>query len=313
MGAPVFIVNTTQSPNYPGEVNEREFRSIWNQAWFSSLRSASGLFRYARRTADRTLLEKANLTKELALSFPMKDGFFYGLIGTDMCEVEMDGKKCNRSKGWDHYFWGNSNRNPFTWDARQSPFHILDMSWTALLMLRWYEELEKDARLLAYAETYARALLGVQYENGYFPGWLDLEKLQPMEYLNDSPETSLSVTFLLKLYEMTGKEKYKIAALKGIEAVKEAITEGRWEDFETYWSCCRIGTPQWVGKKVTRNTLKAAASEASNAGFIIHTPVEAVDACIVKLPCESNVVGSLFQLLYLAFTCFYFRFLALCL
>lgn len=92
MGAPVFIVNTTQSPNYPGEVNEREFRSIWNQAWFSSLRSASGLFRYARRTADRTLLEKANLTKELALSFPMKDGFFYGLIGTDMCEVEMDGK-----------------------------------------------------------------------------------------------------------------------------------------------------------------------------------------------------------------------------
>lgn len=255
VGAPVFIVNTTQSPNYPGEVNEREFRSIWNQAWFSSLRSASGLFRYARRTADRTLLEKANLTKELALSFPMKDGFFYGLIGTDMCEVEMDGKKCNRSKGWDHYFWGNSNRNPFTWDARQSPFHILDMSWTALLMLRWYEELEKDARLLAYAETYARALLGVQYENGYFPGWLDLEKLQPMEYLNDSPETSLSVTFLLKLYEMTGKEKYKIAALKGIEAVKEAITEGRWEDFETYWSCCRIGTPQWVGKKVTRNNM----------------------------------------------------------
>ena len=255
VGAPVFIVNTTQSPNYPGEVNEREFRSIWNQAWFSSLRSASGLFRYARRTADRTLLEKANLTKELALSFPMKDGFFYGLIGTDMCEVEMDGKKCNRSKGWDHYFWGNSNRNPFTWDARQSPFHILDMSWTALLMLRWYEELEKDARLLAYAETYARALLGVQYENGYFPGWLDLEKLQPMEYLNDSPQTSLSVTFLLKLYEMTGKEKYKIAALKGIEAVKEAITEGRWEDFETYWSCCRIGTPQWVGKKVTRNNM----------------------------------------------------------
>lgn len=255
VGAPVFIVNTTQSPNYPGEVNEREFRSIWNQAWFSSLRSASGLFRYARRTADRMMLEKANLTKELALSFPMKDGFFYGLIGTNMCEVEMDGKKCNRSKGWDHYFGGNSNRNPFTWDARQSPFHILDMSWTALLMLRWYEELEKDERLLAYAETYARALLGVQYENGYFPGWLDLEKLQPMEYLNDSPETSLSVTFLLKLYEMTGKEKYKIAALKGIEAVKEAITEGRWEDFETYWSCCRIGTPQWIGKKVTRNNM----------------------------------------------------------
>lgn len=255
VGAPVFIVNTTQSPNYPGEVNEREFRSIWNQAWFSSLRSASGLFRYARRTADKTLLEKANLTKELALSFPMKDGFFYGLVGTDMCEVEIDGKKYNRSKGWDHCFWGNSNRNPFTWDAKQSPFHILDMSWTALLMLRWHEELEKDERLLTYAETYARALLGVQYENGYFPGWLDVETLKPTEFLNDSPESSMSVTFLLKLYEITGKEEYKEAALKGMNAVKSVISEGRWEDFETYWSCCRIGTPDYIGKKVARNNM----------------------------------------------------------
>lgn len=255
VGAPVFIVNTTQSPNYPGEVNEREFRSIWNQAWFSSLRSASGLFRYARRRSDELLMAKANLTKELALSFPMKEGFFYGLIGTDMYELELDGKKYNRSKGWDNYFWGNSNRNPYTWDAKQSPFHILDMSWTALLMLRWYEELEKDARLLTYAETYGKALLKVQYDNGYFPGWLDLDTLKPTEYLNDSPESSMSVTFLLKLYEITGKEEYMSAALKGMDAVKGVISEGRWEDFETYWSCCRIGTPDFVGKKIPRNNM----------------------------------------------------------
>ena len=87
VGAPVFIVNVTQSPNYPGEINEREFRSIWNQAWFSSLRSASGLYRYARRTGNRELLAKANLTKELALSFPQRNGFFYGLIGTEMHEA----------------------------------------------------------------------------------------------------------------------------------------------------------------------------------------------------------------------------------
>src|SRR5690606_3430991 len=84
VGAPTFIVNVTQRPNYPGEVDEREFRSVWNQVWFSSLRSASGLYRYARRTGDKALLEKANLTKELALSYPKKEGFFYGLIGTDM-------------------------------------------------------------------------------------------------------------------------------------------------------------------------------------------------------------------------------------
>ena len=256
VGAPTFIVNVTQSPNYPGEVNEREFRSVWNQAWFSSLRSASGLYRYARRTNNKELLKKANLTKDLALSFPKKGGFFYGLIGTEMHQVEIDNKKYNRSKGWDYIYWGNSNRNPYTIDPKESPFHILDMSWTSLLMLRWYDELEKDNRLLRYAEDYAQSLIKIQYQNGFFPGWLDLETLEPKEHLNNSPETSMSVTFLLKLYEITGKMEYKQAALKGIDAViREVIPTGRWEDFETYWSCSRYGSTDLVGKKVTRNNM----------------------------------------------------------
>jgi len=258
VGAPTFIVNTTQSPNYPGKTNEREFRSIWNQAWFSSLRSASGLYRFAKRTGDSELLDKANLTKELALSYPKKKGFFYGLIGTEMEEtIEGEGdKKSVRSKGWEHYYWGNSNRNPYTWDARKSPFHLLDMSWTALLMLRWYDELEKDPRLLTYAEDYAKSLLEVQSADGFFPGWLDVETLKPLAHLNDSPESALSVTFLLTLYRMTQKEEYKVAALRAMQAImKEIIPNGRWEDFETYWSCSRVGAEDWVGKKVLRNDM----------------------------------------------------------
>ncbi|WP_352423350.1 hypothetical protein [Proteiniphilum sp.] len=256
VGAPVFIVNYTQSPNYPGEVNEREFRSVWNQAWFSSLRSAGGLYRYAKRTGNTDLMEKALLTKELALSFPQVEGFFYGLIGTEMHEVEIDGKKYNRSKGWDTHYWGNSNRNPYTWNAAESPFHILDMSWTALLMLRWYDELEKDERLLRYAEQYAGSLLGIQSESGFFPGWLDLHTLQPMAHLNESPETSMSATFLLKLYELTGKQEYKEVGLKAIDAIiRDVIPSGRWEDFETYWSCSRYGSDYLVGKKVARNDM----------------------------------------------------------
>ncbi|WP_129594461.1 glycoside hydrolase family protein [Seramator thermalis] len=256
VGAPVFIVNVTQSPNYPGEVNEREFRSVWNQAWFSSLRSAGGLFRYARRTGNSALMEKAQLTKELALSFPQKNGFFYGLIGTEMEEVEIEGRKYHRSKGWDTHYWGNSNRNPYTWNPRESPFHILDMSWTALLMLRWYDELEKDERLLRYAEQYARSLLNIQSENGFFPVWLDLHTQKPMDHLNESPETAMSVTFLLKLYELTSKQEYKKAALKAMDAViHNIIPVGRWEDFETYWSCSRYGSDHLVGKKVGRNNI----------------------------------------------------------
>ncbi len=256
VGAPAFIVNVTQSPNYPGEVNEREFRSVWNQAWFSSLRSASGLYRFARRTRNEELREKALLTKELALSFPKKGGFFYGLIGTEMETIEKNGKKFNRSKGWEHYFWGNSNRNPYTTDPEKSPFHVLDMSWTAYQMLRWYDELEKDSRLLEYARGYANALVEVQFANGFFPGWLDLKTLQPLAYLNESPETAMSVTFLLKLYQITNNVHYKEAALKAMDAVaKEIIHTGRWEDFETYWSCSRMGSEDWVGRKVQRNNM----------------------------------------------------------
>lgn len=256
VGAPTFIVNVTQSPNYEGEINEREFRSIWNQAWFSSLRSASGLYRYALRTENDSLLQKALLTKELALSFPKKKGFFYGLVATDMHNVEVNNEEYNRSKGWDAYFWGNSNRNPYTADPRESPFHILDMSWTAHLMLQWYDDLEKDIRLLKYAEGYAQSLLEVQFENGFFPGWLDLNTLKPMQHLNRSSESALSSSFLFGLYRLTDKDVYKKAALRAIDAViHEVIEEGKWEDFETYWSCSRIGSQDWVGKKTQRNNM----------------------------------------------------------
>jgi rhamnogalacturonyl hydrolase YesR len=256
VGAPTFIVNVTQSPNFPAEVNEREFRSIWNQAWFSSLRSAQGLYRYARRMNDQQLLEYALKTKELALSFPQKKGFFPGLIATEMEQIEVDGKKINRSKGWDTSYFGNSNRNPYSWDARKAPLHILDMSFTAYLMLTWYDELEKDERLLDYARTYGDALIKVQDDQGFFPGWLSADSLKPLKVLNKSPETSMSVTFLVTLYKLTNDEKYLQSALKAMHAVMDNIIPvGRWEDFETYWSCSRYGADYLINKKVERNNV----------------------------------------------------------
>jgi len=264
VGAPVFIVNQTQSPNYPGEVNERAFRSIWNQAWFSSLRSASGLFRYARRTSNDQLKKRAQLTKELALVAPMNNGFFDTVIATEMEDVKIDGKAYNRSKGWQTAYWGNSNRNPVNrppdvpriGDVGIAPYHILDMSWTALQMLRWYEELEQDERLLAYARTYADSLLPLQDDKGFFPAWLNKENLQPLGILDQSPETSMSVTFLLKLAELTGQERYRTAALNALDAVcRDIVPVGRWEDFETYWSSSSYGSGDLIGKKIIRNNM----------------------------------------------------------
>jgi rhamnogalacturonyl hydrolase YesR len=123
-------------------------------------------------------------------------------------------------------------------------------------MLRWFEELEKDDRLLDYATHYAESLLKLQDEKGFFPGWLDTKTLEPLGVLDESPETSMSITFLLRLYQWRGDEKYKKAALKAMDAViNEIIPGGRWEDFETYWSCCTYGRENLVGKKVPRNNM----------------------------------------------------------
>lgn len=261
VGAPAFIVNATQSPNYPGVSYEREFRSIWNQAWFSSLRSASGLYRYAKRTGNDELLRKALMTKELALSFPQKQGLFHGLIGTEMEEFEIDGKAHYKSLGWGTHYFGNSNRFPRTeayptGNPAKAPFHILDMSWTAYLMLTWYEELEQDKRLIHYATTYAESLLKLQDADGFFPGWLNTETLQALGILDQSSESSMSVTFLLKLYQLTQNTKYRDAAFKCMDGIiKDIIPVGKWEDFETYWSCSRYGNKDLVNKKVLRNDM----------------------------------------------------------
>jgi len=256
VGAPVFIVNVTQSPNYPGLVDERETRSIWNQAWFGSLRSAQGLYRYGRRVNNEEYMKKANMTKELALAFPQKDGLFPGVIATEMEQVEIDSQKYNRSKGWDRYYFGNSNRNPYTFNLSKSPLHILDMSCTSYFMLTWYEELDADERLLEYAIRYADRLLELQDAQGFFPAWISEETMKPVDILAQSPETSKSVTFLLKLYELTADTRYKKAALKAMEAViQEIVPTGRWEDFETYWSCCQWGNTDHVNKKIARNNI----------------------------------------------------------
>ncbi|MCH4887692.1 hypothetical protein EZV73_08910 [Acidaminobacter sp. JC074] len=254
VGAPTFIVNYSQSPNYDGVYFEREDKSIWNQAWFSSLRSAIGMYKYAVKTDDEELLDKARKMKRLALSAPQDQGIFPSVIATEMEDVLINDQKVRRSKGWATHYWGNSNRNPYSDQIKSSPYHVLDMSWTCFLMLRWYDELEEDPSLLEYAVNYGKALVKLQDKDGFFPAWLDIETLEPLSMLEQSPETSMSVTFLMKLFSITKDKIFYEAALKAINAVcGEIIDDGRWEDFETYWSCSQYGADNLVGKKVKRN------------------------------------------------------------
>jgi hypothetical protein len=256
VGSPCFIVNVTQSPNYKDEPTWRENLSIWNQAWFASLRGAAGVLRYARRTQNAELEQKAMLTKEFSLAAPMKDGIFPAVYAAEMFNEEKDGKTVRRTKGWDSGHWTNSNRVP--WERGVTPdwYHVLDASWTCLHMLRWYRELDADPRLLVYAGTFADKLLTLQDAQGFFPAWLHPETLAPSLALAQSPETSMSVTFLLELATITGEKKYHDAAVRAMDALLvEIVPSGRWEDFETYWSCCGWGKGEYYGKRIARNAM----------------------------------------------------------
>lgn len=259
-GGPAFIVNVTQSPNYDGEPSWREGLSIWNQAWFSTLRAMGGVWRYAARTGNEDLKRRADLSKALALAAPFKDGIFPTVYRTQMESVEVDGRRIHRTKGWETGHWTSSDRVPREQGLTPDWFHILDQSWTALLMLRWHQELEADPKLVEYAKTYADKLLTLQDEKGFFPAWLHPETLEPSPILAASPETSMSVTFLLTLAEVTNDSKYRDAAIRAMDAVLvEIVPSGRWEDFETYWSCCRWGH-EYIGKKIPRNAMHKQCS-----------------------------------------------------
>jgi hypothetical protein len=66
----------------------------------------------------------------------------------------------------------------------------------------------------------------------------------------------MSVTFLLKLSEITRRDEYRDAALRAMKAVTEhVVPDGRWEDFETYYSCSGYGHDSLVGRKVERNNM----------------------------------------------------------
>ena len=256
VGATKFIANTTESPNYKGPMDQREFLSLWNQAWFSSLRSAIGVARFARRTNDAFLREKADLTKAFALAAPMKDGIFPSVYRTDMEEVKIGGTTVHRSKGWATGYWTNSDRTPREQGITDSWYHVLDASWTALQMLRWNEEIVPDPRLVAYANVYAEKLLTLQDKKGFFPAWLDPQTLRPAAALAESPETSASVMFLLHLARATGEARFRKSALRAMDALLvEVVPAGRWEDFETYWSCSGWGKKEFLGKRIPRNAL----------------------------------------------------------
>ncbi len=156
VGGCVFIVRATQAPGTDEENQWREKKSLWNQAWFSSLRSAYGYRLWGEHWNDSDLIRRAERAKNFALSAPQNDGLFPSVY------------TAADDHSWENGSWGYSDRRPV---QHEQYGHLLDMSWTCIWMLKWYQDIDQDQQLLDYTKAYVCRLLELQAEDGSFPAW----------------------------------------------------------------------------------------------------------------------------------------------
>ncbi len=228
-GAPVFIVDVTRHPSVP--VDQRRWReplSIWNQAWFSTQRCANGLLRYARQVGSRDLGDRAHMMTRIALAAPQSDGLFPAVL-----------IKGGGGEGWR---WTNSDRRPP--GASERACHIVDAAWTCRMLLEWHA-LTGDAEALAYVRRFAARLTALQRAGGAFPGWVEPDGRVPHE-LAEGPESAVALALLFELGEIE-------PARRGLPFLEDVARVGRWEDFETYYSCAPWGAPEMLGRRIQRN------------------------------------------------------------
>lgn len=190
---------------------------VWNQAWFNNLRSAYGWYHYGKKAGRADWMERAARIKEWSLSAPQQEGIFPAIYDLEAGE-----------------WWGSVPR--LNGDRRR--YHTASASWTAYWMLEWYEHLELDERLLAYARAYGDFLVEAQLPSGAIPGWFEMEGLRPVETLKESAETACSSLFLAELYAVTGDRRYLTALRRACDfLIREVVPGHKYFDYETFFSC----------------------------------------------------------------------------
>jgi len=232
VGGVVFIVCAWQKPGLGQEEQWREPKSLWNQAWFCGLRTAYGYALWGRRQGREDWVQKSEKALNFALSAPQSDGLFPGYY------------QAGDDNRWESGRWYMSGpRRPA---GHEDYVHLLDSSWTCYWLLKWYRDVRADERIMPFVRNYVNRLLSLQLENGGFPAWVHPVTSQMSPYLLESPESSMHIMLLLLLHEIETDTQYIEAAQRAAKMVMtQVVRTGRWEDFETYWSCSK----QWDDKQ----------------------------------------------------------------
>ncbi|MBJ6362474.1 hypothetical protein ACFOQM_14505 [Paenibacillus sp. GCM10012307] len=242
VGGVVFLVCSWQKPGHGREDEWREPKSLWNQAWFCGLRTAYGYALWGRQQGREDWVRKSELALNFALSAPQQDGLFPGYF------------QAGDDNRWESGRWHMSGpRRPA---GHEAYVHLLDSSWTCYWLLKWHRDVEADMRILPYVRSYVDRLLRLQREDGSFPAWVDPAASGISPYLLESPETSMHIMLLLLLHELEPDSRYVAASERAAGMVMmQVVQAGRWEDFETYWSCSKSWEHKQYGVRDPRSGL----------------------------------------------------------
>jgi len=193
-------------------------------AWFNNLRTAYGLAHYGHKWNDAQLVEAAERIKNLILSAPTEAGLFpVAYVGTETWPAWLKGSRA--------FFLSTD-------------YGTADLSETAIWMLNYYRDIERDPALLERCTALGEAFLSVQDDNGALPAWLGIEReneglvVCPAGPLRKSATTAAAGRFLAALAETTHDGRFLDAAARAADFIIDGVWPTQeWFDFETFYSC----------------------------------------------------------------------------
>ncbi|MBL8153111.1 MAG: hypothetical protein JNM70_02910 [Anaerolineae bacterium] len=245
VGAALRVITTKGErinwPVYHGWFKGWHGMFLRNTIWDSNVRSAMAYRYYGNKWNNPSLVEKSNLATRFSLAAPQNEGIFPTVF------VPGEQSRWNSFSQFDYQagHWELSDaRRP---ENHDSCYHVADSSYTAVWLLKWYRQFEANPEIVAFCKRYADFLVDHQLPSGAFPAWIRTGTLEPSEIMKESAETSTSMHVLADMYRLNGDQRYLDAAIKAGEfLLREVLPFGKWEDFETYFSCATL----WDGKQI---------------------------------------------------------------
>jgi hypothetical protein len=230
---------------------------VWMCAWFSQLRSAYGLYLWGQQMDNPDWIARALATRDLHLAAPQQRGLFP--------TVFVFGRTPDTCR------WVHSHHQ----GGGPGIYHLFDMSWTVYQLLRWQRDLVPDERAIEFARTYCQGLLRLQGEDGSLPAYVDAERFAVVDHVDrrrliadleahpggdpyvlggiktrwpeerfvHSAEDAASLLVLAELVRaLPANDPDRGSFLDAAQSIGEWLArcvypQGRWIDFEVYYSC----------------------------------------------------------------------------